>query len=47
MPKEIFRELQKVWVVGQQLRISRLGGPAQTAAKPKPQRHEKPRHRGR
>ena len=25
MPREIFRDLKKVWVCGQQLRISRLG----------------------
>jgi ATP-dependent RNA helicase DeaD len=27
MPKEIFRDLQKVWVVGKQLRISRVNAP--------------------
>ncbi len=49
MPKEIFRELQKVWVCGQQLRISRLDT-AQFAARTKPPREDrpgKPRHRGR
>jgi ATP-dependent RNA helicase DeaD len=25
MPKEVFRELQKVWIAGQKMRISRLG----------------------
>ena len=25
MPREVFRDLKKVWVCGQQLRISRLG----------------------
>ncbi len=38
MPKDIFRTLQKTWVAGQQLRISRLagdsGGPRRTSASP-------------
>ncbi|WP_133879698.1 DEAD/DEAH box helicase [Panacagrimonas perspica] len=35
MPKKIFRDLQKVWVAGQQLRISRVeGGPARPGGKP-------------
>jgi len=33
MPKEIFNELKKVWVVGQQLNISRLGS-ASSRSKP-------------
>ena len=39
MPKEIYRQLQKVWVAGQQLRISKVearGGAA--ARREKPQR---------
>lgn len=42
MPKEIFRDLQKVWVVGRQLKLSRLNAPpaktpyeAPAGAKPK------------
>ena len=46
MPKEIFRGLQKVWVAGQQLKISRLegGAPAQASARPakKAKRPERP-----
>jgi len=35
MPKKIFRDLQKVWVAGQQLKISRVeGGPAKPGGKP-------------
>ncbi|MBI3171565.1 MAG: DbpA RNA binding domain-containing protein, partial [Hydrocarboniphaga effusa] len=48
MPKETFRDLQKVWVCGQQLRISRLDT-AQFAARTKSPREDrpgKPRHRG-
>ena len=30
MPKEIFRDLQKVWVVGRQLKLSRPGAPVKT-----------------
>ena len=36
MPNEIFRDLQKVWVAGQQMRISRLAG-----AKAKPAEKKK------
>ena len=32
MPKEIFRDLQKVWVAGQQLKITKVGGDAREAA---------------
>jgi len=35
MPKDIFRQLQKVWVCGQQLRISRIGGDSGPAGKGK------------
>jgi len=35
MPREVFRDLKKVWVCGQQLRISRLGKGDESAA-PKP-----------
>jgi ATP-dependent RNA helicase DeaD len=52
MPKEIFRGLQKVWVAGQQLKISRLegGAPAQASTRPakkskrpgRPERPERP-----
>ena len=41
MPKEIFRDLQKVWVAGQQLKITRLEvarGPAQAQSSPKSER---------
>jgi ATP-dependent RNA helicase DeaD len=31
MPKEIFRDLQKVWVAGQQLKITKVGGDARAA----------------
>lgn len=44
MPRKIFRDLQKAWVVGQQLRISRLGAPG--AAQPAPHKAGKrPTHR--
>jgi len=42
MPKEIYRELQKVWVAGQQLRLSKVeagGASAQRASAP---RHKEP-----
>ena len=45
MPKEIYRELQKVWVAGQQMRLSKLepgGAPARPFA-PQP---EKPHRKG-
>ncbi len=35
MPREVFRDLKKVWVCGQQLRISRLGKGGESAA-PRP-----------
>ena len=45
MPKEIFRDLQKVWVVGRQLKLSRLNAPpaktpyeAPAGGKPKPKK---------
>ena len=39
MPRDTFRDLQKVWVCGQQLRISRAG---ETAAGPVPKKFSKP-----
>lgn len=49
MPKEIFRDLQKVWVVGRQLKLSRPGAPpAKTpyesgaAPRPKPKKPTRP-----
>ena len=48
MPKEIYRELQKVWVAGQQLRISKVepggGAPARPSA-PRPENPRKKPHR--
>jgi ATP-dependent RNA helicase DeaD len=42
MPREVLRDLRKVWVCGLQLRISRLGdGPPE----PLPQRPARPKHR--
>ncbi|WP_293003056.1 DEAD/DEAH box helicase [Nevskia sp.] len=45
MPKEIFRDLQKVWVVGRQLKLSRLNAPpaktpyeASAGPRPKPKK---------
>lgn len=46
MPKEIFRDLQKVWVVGRQLKLSRLNAAtsgktpyeAPAGGKPKPKK---------
>ncbi|HVY07509.1 MAG TPA: DEAD/DEAH box helicase [Burkholderiales bacterium] len=35
MPKEIFRGLQKVWVAGQQLKLSRMGAGGKFVKKPK------------
>jgi len=43
MPKEIFRELQKVWVAGQQLRISKVEPGGGAPARPSAPRYEKPR----
>jgi ATP-dependent RNA helicase DeaD len=46
MPREVFRDLKKVWVCGVQLRISRPGdGPPEPTAKP-PSRPKKRHHRG-
>ena len=42
MPKEVFNDLKKVWVSGQQLKISRVSGDDQPA-KSKPSFDEKPR----
>ena len=42
MPKEIYRALQKVWVAGQQLRISKLEPGGGAPARPFAPRHEKP-----
>ena len=41
MPKQIYRELQKVWVAGQQLRISQQDS-SSPATRPASPRHEKP-----
>jgi ATP-dependent RNA helicase DeaD len=44
MPRDVFSELQKAWVVGKQLRISKLGGEKRTArkgAKPKKRTKDK------
>jgi ATP-dependent RNA helicase DeaD len=44
MPKELYRELQKVWVAGQQLRLSRIesgGGAAKTSERPAKKPHRK------
>ena len=43
MPKELYRELQKVWVAGQQLRLSRIegGAPARTSERPTKKPHRK------
>ncbi len=35
MPKDLFKDLKKVWVSGKQLKISRVNGPAKSADKPK------------
>mgnify|MGYP001191669815 FL=1 len=43
MPKEIYRELQKVWVAGQQLRISKVGPGGGAPARPSAPRPENPR----
>ena len=48
MPREVFRDLKKVWVCGQQLRISRLGKGSHgaspgSAAKDKSSSKAKPR----
>jgi ATP-dependent RNA helicase DeaD len=42
MPREIYRELQKVWVAGQQLRLSKVEPGGAPARAPSP-RHEIPR----
>ena len=42
MPKEIYRELQKVWVAGQQLRLSKLEPGPGTPARPSAPGHEQP-----
>ena len=52
MPKQIYRDLQKVWVCGKQLRLSRPGGEGDSAppAKPKyvkPGKFNKPFHKPR
>ncbi len=46
MPKEIFNELKRVWVSGQQLRISRLSKdsrPGQAGKRPEPRSKAKPK----
>ena len=42
MPKEIYRELQKVWVAGQQLRLSKLEPGGGAPERPSAPRHEQP-----
>jgi ATP-dependent RNA helicase DeaD len=42
MPKEIYRELQKVWVAGQQLRISKVEPGGGAPARPSAPRTERP-----
>lgn len=32
MPKDLFKDLKKVWVSGKQLKISRINGPAKKAS---------------
>ena len=44
MPREIFRDLKKVWVSGRQLQISRVGRGDAPAAKSKAPHSGKPRH---
>ena len=44
MPKEIFRELQKVWVAGQQLKITRVGDP-RSASPERGAREGRPLHK--
>jgi len=48
MPKELYRELQKVWVAGQQLRLSRLegGAPAGASAGRSERPGKKPHRKG-
>ena len=41
MPREIFRELKKVWVVNQQLNITRLGEKNEAPKKPKKKKQRK------
>ncbi len=41
MPREIFRELKKVWVVNQQLNITRLGEKNEEPKKPKKKKQNK------
>lgn len=41
MPREIFRELKKVWVVNQQLNITRLGEKTEAPKKPKKKKQRK------
>lgn len=41
MPREIFRDLKKVWVANQQLNISRLAEKKETAKKPKKKKQRK------
>ncbi len=45
MPKEIFRDLQKVWVAGQQLKISRVGDPRGEAPERSAPREGRPLHK--
>jgi ATP-dependent RNA helicase DeaD len=41
MPRDLFRELKKVWVAGQQLQISRLGEKRTESTKPKNRKEKK------
>jgi ATP-dependent RNA helicase DeaD len=41
MPRDLFRELKKVWVAGQQLQITRLGEKRSESAKPNKKRDKK------
>jgi ATP-dependent RNA helicase DeaD len=42
MPRDLFRELKKVWVAGQQLQITRLGEKRSESTKPKNKKDKKP-----
>ncbi|MBL1142020.1 MAG: DEAD/DEAH box helicase [Proteobacteria bacterium] len=41
MPRELFRDLKKVWVANQQLKITRLGEKSEAATKPKKKKQRK------
>jgi len=42
MPRDLFRELKKVWVAGQQLQITRLGEKRSESTRPKNKKDKKP-----